>query len=434
MSTRRPYPTWVALAIGLVATVVLAALVAVSARPTRIGAAATEVEALREARYPLVRREAYASEARYRTQQAESIVQVLAQRQWPADSLLMLGDSAVPAWQRQFVTTQMRRSWAALAPRRDGIRVVVAFVPFSSRAVALRASPWSALQSTAVFLPDLLDGRTCLVLKPWESTRVPSASQLAALEAQWLDESAELPPIARGPESSTIRTISLPARRATLGACGWLAAYGPPGRGVRAWLDSTAWRAAAYARFVDTPRARAPWRIEYAPPGSPLAMLELLTSGYSADVLPAQSCARGAREACTSYLAGADGLGGERGESVVERGVLMRSFEQRAGAGAVEALDPRPRFLDDLRRELGTERFAAFWKSDADFPAAFAAATGSSLDAWTSRWMAASIRGSDWVTGPSVRLRWIAVWVPLILLLLWATARRVSRQQVGRSA
>ena len=234
MSSRRWNATWIGVGIGLVSTAVLAVLVAASARA---GAAATEVETLREARYPLSRRESYASEARDRTQQAESLVRVLAHRAWPADSLLMLGDSAMPAWQLQFVTTQLRRSWAALAPRHDGIRVVVAFVPWLTRAqvaAGLRASPWGALQPSVVFLPELLDGRTCLVLKPWAQTRVPTAAQLAALEAQWLDESAELPPIARSPENTLIMTMGLPARRATLGACGWLAAYGPPGRGARA--------------------------------------------------------------------------------------------------------------------------------------------------------------------------------------------------------
>lgn len=356
-------------------------------------------------------------------QRAESLVRVIGRSTWPTDSLLVLEDSLLPDWKRDVARTLVRRSWGALARRAGGVRVVVAIMGDTAWGSASEADP-------SAILPELLDGHTCLVQLPRARVvgRVEKAGRAAQLRPRYLDEEMTEAPPGLGFDGNDVAALAWPAINASLGACGWMAGYGAPGAGMRAWLDSTGWRGASGARFLDTPRAKAPWRFAYAPP----ALSEFLMFAMQAPDaarLPAYSCASRSSSACTTFVS----VGNAAAGRLASQGIVTappRDFGY--SALGVSALDPRPRFLDDVRRAIGDDRFSALWRDARPFPDAFAAATGASLDSWVQRWLYDAIRGSG-SSGPQVSAASLLIWTPPMSLLILLMLVRARRRQVGRS-
>ena len=63
------------------------------------------------------RRKSTLGAQRHLVQRADSLQRVLARHDWSSDSLLIVEDSLLPAWERSVTTTLLRRSWAGLVPR-----------------------------------------------------------------------------------------------------------------------------------------------------------------------------------------------------------------------------------------------------------------------------------------------------------------------------
>ncbi len=401
-----------AIGIGAVAIGLIATAIASTYEPSAAGT--TDVARLREERSRATERIGAIEEASLLRQRADSLAGVLAQQQWAGDSLLVLADTMIPAWRRDGDTRLVRRAWSALHPRRDGLRVVVAFVR-DTGVPGVRARLPMFERAQGQVLPTMLDGRTCLVVQQ-RSRILMSPSMRKSLETALGDRS----------DSGNI-DLWAAARDASLGACGWIAAYGLPGSGMRAWLDSTGWRAATMARFVDDELTRRPWRQEYAAAEGLSAMVNAAFAGETQ--IPLRGCAAGNATACSVVLQQADlspALPGRR------EGLFVPSQRSEALGGSTSvAVDPRVRFLDDLRRDIGHERMRALWTDARAFPEAFAANVGESLPSWTARWMARSILDSDRQAGPRPSLRSLLPSLLLIGLLFAASVRRINRQVIG---
>ena len=368
------------------------------------------------------RRKSTLGAQRHLVQRADSLQRVLARHDWSSDSLLIVEDSLLPAWERSVTTTLLRRSWAGLVPRHGGIRVAVA--------VVRETAAWQGGNAVSgILLPSMLDGRTCLVVLARTDRYFGRQDSLAELSRLLLDETATSPSLRFGSPAWVYFTYA--ARRASFGACGWLAAYGAAGAGVQAWLDSTGWRAAEAARFIDTPRARAPWRYTRAAESTLEGHVNNLISVPREETLEAQACAHDSPATCARLM-----LLGARAETPWrDSGVLLPGrafFWPHVGVGSTLAHDPRDRFLDDLRRSIGAEKFGALWRDPRPFPDAFAAVVGDPLGVWTSRWMTHSIRGPGSDYGPAPSLRpWVFA-IPVLCVFLWGAVQVARRRQVGR--
>ena len=154
--------------------------------------------------------------------------------------------------------------------------------------------------------------------------------------------------------------------RDPLGACMWFAAYGAPGRGVTAWLDSTQYsavrsRAYAYAR----------WLL----PGNPYEMRAAERR------IGLRACATTrASAACDRFLLG-------RGLDPLSE--HRQSLGTSGWIGNERVWNPEPNvdaadLLRTIEHELGPSAFARFWQSDDDVPTAFHAVHGGTLSTWIS--------------------------------------------------
>ncbi len=345
-------------------------------------------------------------EALMLARRADSLAPSLASTTWSADSLLVLADSAIPAWRRNGDRRLLERSWASLPPRRGAVRVavVVVYDQWSSP----RARRWLGERATGFVLPGSLDAHTCLVVLQ------RGGALLSSLARKGMDSALA------GKAASTYAPIIGPPRETTLGACGFYAAYGHPGNGMRAWLDHTTWRATGYATFTRSDAERAPWITRWIDAPGVEGLLEALPVDEGSVQLSAQGCANGARGACWAFVnASANGAAGNSTLGVV---VPDQRFHY-VGRGVVGAADPRPRLLDDLRHDIGDERFAQLWRDARPLPEAFAAITGQSLDRWLSAWARRSVQGDEATAGPAMRWRQVTTAaVPGALFMLMGLA------------
>jgi hypothetical protein len=367
------------------------------------------------------------TEAQVAADRAAQLAPRLARATWGPDSLLILEDSLVPAWEREVASQWLRMSWRALQPGHADIRVAAAIVSDTGRVRPGQMRYWQV--APTVVLPERLDGRTCLVEVPIRRVRGgdANAARVAELRRRRLDQQMVAAPMDE--TYPNLGDLAYPAHRLSLGACGWLAAYGPPGRGMRAWLDSTGWRGASGALFVDTPRARAPWRTSFALTGV-VDVLSPMIFGASRAQLAAQSCAGGAEHACRAFAFEA----APRLAPFRDFGMTTSLYAaQGVGAGFTEAFDPRMRLLDDVRRAIGQDRFRTLWRDDRDLPEAFASAVGAPLMPWLHAWTREAIRGSA-TAGPGLDFKAVAIWLLPCALVLLYTIRRVNRRQVARAS
>lgn len=149
------------------------------------------------------------------------------------------------------------------------------------------------------------------------------------------------------------------AKRSLLDACGFFDAFGAPGRAIAAALDSGRYDAArAYLPGLpDSTRQR-------------LAVSGLVGGFYATPPTGIVQCATGADSACTAYVMGL----------VHSRPYVRGEFSnapRTSGPVTVERYEPAQTSLFDLiALDLGPERFARFWHSDAPLPDAYREVAG----------------------------------------------------------
>jgi hypothetical protein len=202
---------------------------------------------------------------------------------------------------------------------------------------------------------------------------------------------------------------------AGLGPCAFYAAYGTPGRPVRQWLAARNWDVARYLdvpgiegeRFsslnlMGDPRFSWYWEAVYSFPPATVACLAGRSSGCRAAV-----------------LAGAD-----RDRSMTIPQVVR--IERRWWR--TQHLLPGERYLSDVARAIGRDRFLSFWTSPLPVDTALAAALKQPVGEWTEQWERRFV--------PRIRLGAAAPLDATALALVLAAAAvalvalRASRRQV----
>ena len=196
-------------------------------------------------------------------------------------------------------------------------------------------------------------------------------------------------------------------RQSLVGVCGFFAAFGVPGSGVRAWLAATGYRAAR----------RSDWHVARAPTVDAAAVYGLGDAGGR--------CLTKQQGACVEAL-GAD-------DAAPRADVrALRSYDwviHGTPPPTTSALGAPPGMLGDIEpelllsavRELGADRFGNFWRSSESPAAAFESAFGTSLDLWTYAWVVRTYGGA--ADRPTIRLRDV-VWLAFTLPPLMAVAAR----------
>lgn len=288
--------------------------------------------------------DAYAAVRRYRSMQGLERWRIASAR---GNTTLVRLDASVPAALQAAVRTAAVDQWATLAPRPSAAGAEVFIYVDSStipRATAVdtkrRALEPRRLVDVSFAMPAVGRDR-CVTLVRLRGT---SAAHVDALRNQ-----------------------------ALVGPCRFYASFGLPGNGVRAWLAS------ARYRFV----RRGDWAMPRAPAIDPSALYTLSEQGTR--------CLTGTRSACSTAL----GLGSASSmpepsawDPVTGEFDSSQPSSTRADAPDTRSLgEDEGALLADAVRDIGSERFARFWRSDLEPDVAFAAATGETLGTWTQRWL-----------------------------------------------
>ena len=296
-------------------------------------------------------------------------------------------DDGVPRNVADVVRQVANEQWTALGPFASGsnaqifVYVDSTTIPRAAVVRGVRPLDPRRLVDVAFALPDATDGAHCVTLV---RLRGVSPAHVEALRRQSL-----------------------------VGVCGFFAAFGMPGPGVRAWLAATGYRAAR----------RSDWHVARATAVDAARVYGLGDAG--------SRCLTSQPGACVEALGAADAA--PRPDLRTLRfydwaiGGTLPSTASALGAPAGALGDFEPEVLVSAVRELGADRFGKFWRSPGSPAAAFQSAFGTSLDSWTHAWVErtyGSIEGR-----PTIRLRDV-VWLALALPLLVVVAAARHRERV----
>ena len=206
-------------------------------------------------------------------------------------------------------------------------------------------------------------------------------------------------------------------RERLLGPCAFYEAFGRPGPGIERWLGEGAWSL-----------AQTNWQLGW----------NYWTGSRD----------HHRNQAPIRYLVGSRGVMCAAGNDSVCAAALERSTVNfaRARNGVVSAehnpyINSNPWFtrdwdfgmrspalVGDMITDLGPEKFARFWQSDLDPPAAFQAAAGTSLVRWTRAWLHRTYHEETPGAGFSgAALAW---GVAILVLALGVTLRTAERRQM----
>ena len=201
---------------------------------------------------------------------------------------------------------------------------------------------------------------------------------------------------------------------AGLGPCAFYAAYGTPGVPVRRWLAARNWdpalRLDAGARGLSIsmigladPRSAWYWDAIYTLPPTGVACLAGRAEGCRAAVL------EGASDAIT------------RSPEIV---VVDRRW------GRITRLVEEQRFLSDVARAVGRDRFLTFWTSSQPVDTTLAVALKRPIGEWTALWQRDFVRGTPIRLGPAAPLGGVATACGAALFAIAIVAVTASRRQV----
>ena len=233
--------------------------------------------------------------------------------------------------------------------------------------------------------------------------------------------------------------------------CVLLAAFGPPGAGIREWLQSTRYavaRSVEWLRVTGTkaeseqngPWAWIPSREDWD--AGPDQTLSLVTTGARdlvALMAPPYEYGASGLRCVTRYPAACEEvvLDAVAPDSTVPADLTLGwSLLTSRKVGIERLRPPRSRYLSDLILTIGRERFAEVWRSDLPFARSFERVSGTSLGAWTAAWAHRQWEMS-WLTregrmslilGADLHASWpllLFVWTGLVLLAAgWTAIRR----------
>lgn len=347
-----PVTRWLVLVLGGCAAIALAYVPPRGARPGN----GNEFFATQVAARTPARRRAQALAEEWRN--VDATLRLLEERQGArrdsdrAGPTIILRGVTLPPNGVRNIETVMESVWRGLGLGETKVRVVL--VIDLERPRSSTDSPTPPQDRLGYLVPDSTDRTTCIAYLPaghyW--TLVILGKREARHEgfgrfARWL--------------------------QAGLGPCAFYAAYGTPGRPVRSWLTARNWDVALYLgahgiageRFssvdlMGNPRFSWYWDAVYRFPPATVACLAGRRSGCRAAVLA--------------------GMTEEQAVSVPSVVVVERRWWR------AQHLLPGERYLGDVAREVGRDRFQSFWTSSLPVDTALAVALKEPIGDWTERW------------------------------------------------
>jgi hypothetical protein len=202
---------------------------------------------------------------------------------------------------------------------------------------------------------------------------------------------------------------------AGLGPCAFYAAYGTPGRSVESWLAARHWDVGLYLgshgiageRFnsldlMGGPNSPWYWDGVYSFPPATVACLAGRPTGCRAAVL----------------------AGAADEPTIPTPNVVL--VERRWWR--VQHLLPGERYLGDVARAVGRDRFLSFWTSPLPVDTALAAALKRPVGEWTADWQRDFVRPIR--LGPAPPLGGLAIALAIAVLVLTIVTATASRRQV----
>lgn len=235
---------------------------------------------------------------------------------------------------------------------------------------------------------------------------------------------------------SEARELDLVRSTSLTGVCAFVARFGPPGRAVRAWMDTVAFSFAGVAAWNERSDLRSgPQNVLFATALAPDDLPRPRHERRHAGALGA-GCLMGSdtdcrlllgltRDAALAVVPGSS-MGGEMAgvyQTVPRLGQRAGWVRATLGAAGGQRLGPDERlFFSDLVYDFGMERFGMFWTSAAAPEVAFAEAFGESLPLYTRRWLGR--RYDDAPGGPRPPLVSGLAALGLVTLSLGWSARR----------
>jgi hypothetical protein len=269
------------------------------------------------------------------------------------DSLVMGFDAGIRETDRELLRELIEPQWEQTRPHRSDVGVGIAVLVDTARVYAGRRRTPAGYFIASYLLPEMTDGATCMTVIDFGVGLgdFPAGASLPEWSARWAAERA-------------------------LGPCGFYAAFGRPGRGVREWLE----------RWAYMPARRPEWSYGTLDDRTqPVRFGGDDLEGLDFDFL---SCADGRLERCSAALSRGP-YGGRRVRLSAEDRMtgLVRERWMPFQTLVRTPLGPGIRsFLADMVTEFGPDRFRRFWTAEQDLQQAFANATGQPLDQWMVRW------------------------------------------------
>lgn len=269
-------------------------------------------------------------------------------------TIVLTGIDAVPESGIHLVTAAMDSAWTKLGLEDTKVRVRVVIELAGERRAGATLVPTTGEQ---VFLePDSTDRTTCIAL-------LPAGPYLT----RYILGSA-------GPRHSAMRPGALVGwLKAGLGPCGFYATYGAPSKPVRRWLAARKWDVALFLDVDGT--GAGPW--------SPSDLLgdphrswywERIYSFPPATV----ACMAGRPAGCRAAVL--------EGASAAAPDSLLRVVRLERRWWQPQRLFPAERYLSDVARAVGRERFLSFWGSPLPVDTALATALKMPVGEWTAQW------------------------------------------------
>ncbi len=265
-------------------------------------------------------------------------------------TVIVDGPDSLASFLRPLLAAELDTVWRQLGLGPTKVAVVVVF---EAAQITYRGSaPLERSSDASYLLPDSADRTTCGVLIPvgyWSINllRVRRVERVGQFR-EWL--------------------------KGDLGPCAFYAAYGNPGKPVRSWLARRNFDLALYPVW-DTPRQSRLWGLEQDP-----AMQRWWWDWVYNQSLTAVACLARRPDACrAAVLEGGEG-GGSLEDSVPRVVTLGQWWWKR------QRLVAASRYLSDVVRDVGHDRFLRFWNSTQPVDTALAAALRMPVGEWTVRW------------------------------------------------
>lgn len=289
----------------------------------------------------------------------------------------------MPADARRAIADRLGAVWRRIGTPSPEIGVAVVLVEYGRR---------------TQILPPATDGHTCVVELPF------------AWNQRWILRSSDT---RRSDELDLWLTQGI-------GPCGFYATFGRPGPLVEQWLLERSFDL-AWENWT-TPIFREP--DEPAQLGRLVARLTRWGGDARyARSLDALACQAGHLDRCRTVLFRPDTISPEARRLHAVPGVVTQSW------GWSARFPHSHRFLADLVRETGRDRFAAFWRSPQPVDRAFDDAMGMSIEQWTARWQRARMGGMSIGAG----VRWSSALLGMLVagICVAAVAALSRRRQVA---